>query len=83
MLPRNEVLAAPRTAVDRTGLFGKAGGLPRLIRVDRSEDFLCTTVASALGGVAAGVECLIVDHGRVVENAPRSAIISDRSTLPP
>ncbi|MDF4251178.1 hypothetical protein [Streptomyces sp. WMMB303] len=77
------MLAAPRTAVDRTWLFGPAGGLPRLIRVDRSKDFLCTTVASALAAFEAGVECLIVDHGRVVENASRSAIISDRATLPP
>lgn len=43
------VLAALRTALDRTGSFGPAGGLPDLVRVDRGKDFLSKPVASALG----------------------------------
>lgn len=49
------VLAALRTALDRTEPFGPAGGLPDLVRVDRGKDFLCTAVSSALGTFAVPV----------------------------
>jgi putative transposase len=49
------VLAALRMALDRTEPFGPAGGLPGLIRVDRGKEFLCATVASALGACAVPV----------------------------
>ncbi|MET7639857.1 Mu transposase C-terminal domain-containing protein [Streptomyces sp. NPDC005438] len=43
------VLAALRTALDRTGTFGPAGGLPGLVRVDRGKEYLSAAVTSALG----------------------------------
>ncbi|MFF3459698.1 Mu transposase C-terminal domain-containing protein [Streptomyces sp. NPDC002730] len=49
------VLAALRMALDRADPFGPAGGLPGLIRVDRGKEFLCATVASALGAFAVPV----------------------------
>ncbi|ARH94958.1 Mu transposase C-terminal domain-containing protein [Streptomyces sp. MOE7] len=52
---RDAVLAALRTALDRSDPFGPAGGLPGLIRVDRGKEFLCATVASALGAFAVPV----------------------------
>ncbi|MEU7011877.1 Mu transposase C-terminal domain-containing protein [Streptomyces sp. NPDC046332] len=52
---RDAVLAALRTALDRSEPFGPAGGLPGLIRVDRGKEFLCATVASALGAFAVPV----------------------------
>ncbi|MET9519946.1 Mu transposase C-terminal domain-containing protein [Streptomyces sp. NPDC002994] len=52
---RDAVLAALRMALDRGDPFGPAGGLPGLIRVDRGKEFLCDTVASALGAFAVPV----------------------------
>nr|WP_228472879.1 Mu transposase C-terminal domain-containing protein [Streptomyces cyaneochromogenes] len=52
---RDAVLAALRMALDRSEPFGPAGGLPGLIRVDRGKEFLCKTVASALGALAVPV----------------------------
>ncbi|MEU5980090.1 Mu transposase C-terminal domain-containing protein [Streptomyces sp. NPDC047315] len=52
---RDAVLAALRTALDRSDPFGPAGGLPGLVRVDRGKEFLCATVASALGAFAVPV----------------------------
>ncbi|MFC8230630.1 Mu transposase C-terminal domain-containing protein [Streptomyces sp. NPDC057287] len=52
---RDAVLAALRMGLDRAEPFGPAGGLPGLIRVDRGKEFLCSTVASALGAFAVPV----------------------------
>ncbi|WP_422804794.1 Mu transposase C-terminal domain-containing protein [Streptomyces noursei] len=52
---RDAVLAALRMALDRAEPFGPAGGLPGMVRVDRGKEFLCTTVASALGAFAVPV----------------------------
>ncbi|MEU2119484.1 Mu transposase C-terminal domain-containing protein [Streptomyces sp. NPDC016459] len=52
---RDAVLAALRTALDRSEPFGPAGGLPGLIRVDRGKEFLCAAVASAVGAFAVPV----------------------------
>ncbi|MEV8479393.1 Mu transposase C-terminal domain-containing protein [Streptomyces sp. NPDC051173] len=49
------VLAALRTALDRTGTFGPAGGLPGLVRVDRGKDYLSAAVNSALGALVVPV----------------------------
>ncbi|MBP0458978.1 Mu transposase C-terminal domain-containing protein [Streptomyces montanisoli] len=49
------VLAALRTALDRTMPFGPAGGLPNLVRVDRGKDFLSPAVSSSLGAFAVSV----------------------------
>ncbi|MER7911788.1 Mu transposase C-terminal domain-containing protein [Streptomyces sp. NPDC096068] len=52
---RDAVLAALRTALDRSEPFGPAGGLPGLVRVDRGKEFLCATVTSAMGAFAVPV----------------------------
>ncbi|MGW6638245.1 Mu transposase C-terminal domain-containing protein [Streptomyces cyaneofuscatus] len=52
---RDAVLAALRTALDRSDPFGPAGGLPGLVRVDRGKEFLCPAVTSALGAFAVPV----------------------------
>lgn len=49
------VLAALRTALDRTGTFGPAGGLPGLVRVDRGKEYLSAAVTSALGALVVPV----------------------------
>ncbi|WP_234309380.1 Mu transposase C-terminal domain-containing protein [Streptomyces sp. NRRL F-5193] len=52
---RDAVLAALRTALDRSEPFGPAGGLPGLVRVDRGKEFLCAPVTLALGAFAVPV----------------------------
>ncbi|EST26013.1 hypothetical protein N566_24290, partial [Streptomycetaceae bacterium MP113-05] len=52
---RDAVLAALRAGISRAGPHGPAGGLPGLVRVDRGKEFLCRTVAQALGGFAVPV----------------------------
>jgi putative transposase len=49
------VLAALHMAIDRSGTFGPAGGLPGLVRVDRGKDYLSTAVSSALGALVVPV----------------------------
>lgn len=55
---RDAVLAALRAGISRAGPYGPAGGLPSLVRVDRGKEFLCRTVARALGGFAVPVHDL-------------------------
>ncbi|MFF5344106.1 Mu transposase C-terminal domain-containing protein [Streptomyces althioticus] len=55
---RDAVLAALRTGISRAGPYGPFGGLPGRVRVDRGKEFLCRTVARALGGFAVPVEDL-------------------------
>ncbi|MEV5676464.1 transposase family protein [Streptomyces sp. NPDC052179] len=52
---RDAVLAALRCAIDRRTPYGPAGGLPAAIRVDRGKEFLCRTVADAMGAFAVAV----------------------------
>jgi putative transposase len=55
---RDAVLAALRTGISRADPYGPYGGLPTRVRVDRGKEFLCRTVARALGGFAVPVEDL-------------------------
>lgn len=55
---RDAVLAALRTGISRADPYGPFGGLPGRVRVDRGKEFLCRTVARALGGFAVPVEDL-------------------------
>lgn len=55
---RDGVLAALRTGISRADPYGPVGGLPGRVRVDRGKEFLCRTVARALGGFAVPVEDL-------------------------
>ncbi|MFC9056709.1 Mu transposase C-terminal domain-containing protein [Streptomyces sp. NPDC057074] len=55
---RDAVLAALRAGISRAEPYGPFGGLPGRVRVDRGKEFLCRTVAGALGGFAVPVEDL-------------------------
>jgi putative transposase len=46
---RDAVLAALRAAVLREDPYGRVGGLPEQVRIDRGKDFLAKTVTAALG----------------------------------
>jgi putative transposase len=53
---RASILAALRAALLQQEPYGPMGGIPKLVRVDRSKDFLSQTVASALGALGVHVE---------------------------
>ncbi|MEU0156403.1 transposase family protein [Micromonospora fulviviridis] len=52
---RESVLAALRAAISVEEPYGPAGGLPKVVRVDRGKDFLSATVTAACGVFAVRV----------------------------
>ncbi|QKW25967.1 Mu transposase C-terminal domain-containing protein [Streptomyces seoulensis] len=80
---RGSVLAALRSSVLREDLYGPAGGLPDLVRIDGGADFVSKTVRAAFGALDVPVH--VVTAARLkggVERLNRTAVTRFFADLP-
>ncbi|MFJ8313118.1 MULTISPECIES: Mu transposase C-terminal domain-containing protein [unclassified Streptomyces] len=80
---RGSVLAALRSAVLRGDVYGPAGGLPRLVRIDGGADFVSKAVRAAFGALDVPVQ--VVGSARLkggVERLNRTAVTRFFADLP-
>ncbi|WP_241756765.1 Mu transposase C-terminal domain-containing protein [Streptomyces sp. WAC00263] len=80
---RGSVPAAMRASILRDEVYGPAGGVPELVRIDRGADFLSKTVTSAFGALDVPVEVVRSAHLKGgVERLNRTAVTRFFADLP-